>query len=128
MYGELGDYDGLTFEETIAQAQTALWVWARRCDKMNAKDTTASCCAIALPESAALDLLPPIAVAKPLHSLEELPLDRAIPAKINGFSVLVWRHQLLSQPVFELHTAVGDVEAIALHKSDVESPGHSCVG
>jgi len=122
LYGELGMYGGLTFEETITQVQTGLRVSARRCDKMKAKDTTASCsaisltvcCAIALPESVALDLLPKIAVVKPLHRLEELQPNFAVPATIDGISVLIWRHQLLSQSVFELHTAVGDTEAIKL--------------
>lgn len=122
LYGELGAYGGLNFEETITQVQTGLRVSARRCDKMNAKDTTASCsaisltvcCAIALPEAVALDLLPEIAVVKPLHHLEELPPNFAVPGTIDAISVLIWRHQLLSQSVFELHTAVGDTEAIKL--------------
>lgn len=120
LYGELGAYGGLNFEETITQAQTGLRVWARRCDKMKAKDATASCsaisltacCASALPESVALNLLPKIAVVKPPHHLQELQPDCAVPGTINGISVLIWRHQLLSQPIFELHTAVGDAEAI----------------
>ncbi len=113
LYGELGDYGGLTFEKAIAQAQTGLRVWARQCDAMNAKDATASVYPIALPESAALDLLPKI-VVKPPHCLEELQRDRAIGVTIDRISVLIWRHQLLSHSVFELHTAVEDVEAITL--------------
>jgi hypothetical protein len=49
LYGELGTYGGLTFEETIrdaiasvqAQAQTGLQMSARWCDKMSAKDAIA---------------------------------------------------------------------------------------
>jgi hypothetical protein len=48
LYGELGTYGGLTFEETIrhaiaslqAQAQTGLQMSARWCDKMSAKDAS----------------------------------------------------------------------------------------
>jgi hypothetical protein len=90
LYGELGTYGGLNFEETIhfaiatpdslvasrlysmndtqmlhAQAQTGLRVSARRCDKMEEKEATAFCCVIALAESTAFDLLPKLAVVKP---------------------------------------------------------------
>ncbi len=112
LYGELGAYGGLNFEETIKQAQTGLRAWARRCDTMKAKNATASRCAIALPESVAGNILPKIAVVKPPHRLEGLQRNCAVPARIDGISVLIWRHQLLSQPVFELHTAVGDYQAI----------------
>jgi hypothetical protein len=105
LYGELGDYGGLNFEEVIAHAQTNLRVWVRQWDKRKV---------IALPESTALDLLPKIAVFNSLSHLEELQPNCAVSAIIDGSSVLIWRHQLLSQPIFELHTAKGDVEAICL--------------
>ncbi len=130
LYGELGTYGGLNFEETIEQSQVGLEVWAKRCDKLKATEVTASygmiglteccaisltaCCAIALPQSVAHDLLPKIAVVQPPHCLEELQPNFALPAKIENLPVLIWRHQLLSQPVFELHTAVQDAEAIKL--------------
>jgi len=138
LYGELGTYGGLNFEETIrlaiaeaslshAQAQTGLRAWARKCDRMNAKDTTASdyaisltaCCAIALSETVALDVLPKIAVVQPPHHLEGLQPNCAVAARIDGVSVLIWRHQLLSLPVFELHTPVGDAEAIKVKLRDI---------
>ncbi len=129
LYGELGAYGGLNFEETIGDAiatsiknnsrlpsldksqplhvpvQAQLQAWARRCDKIKA---------IVLPEPAALDLLPKIAVAKLPYRLEELPPNCALPATIDGMSVLIWRHQLLSQPIVELHVGLGDAEAIEL--------------
>ncbi len=122
LYGELGTYGGLNFEETIEQSQVGLEVWAKRCDKLKATEVTAFncaigltvCYAIALPQSVAHDLLPKIAVVQPPHSLEELQPNFALPAKIENLPVLIWRHQLLSQPVFELHTAVQDAEAIKL--------------
>jgi hypothetical protein len=129
LYGELGAYGGLNFEETIrdaiatpieytchlhsrhetqmghAQVQTGLQAWARQCVKIKA---------IALPASVALDLLPKIAVVEPPYSLEELQLNHAAPASIDGMSVLIWRHQLLSQPVLELQAGLGNAEAIEL--------------
>ncbi len=146
LYGDLGTYGGLNFEETIrfaiaeaslshAQAQTGLRAWARKCDRMNAEDATASdcaisltacyainltaCCAIALSESVALDVLPKIAVVQPPHHLEGLQPNCAVAARIDGVSVLIWRHQLLSLPVFELHTPVGDAEAIKVKLRDI---------
>ncbi len=154
LYGDLGAYGGLNFEETIrfaiaeaslshAPAQTGLRAWARKCDRMNAEDATASecaisltacyaisltaccaisltaCCAIALSESVALDLLPKIAVVQPPHHLEGLQPNCAVAARIDGVSVLIWRHQLLSLPVFELHTPVGDAEAIKVKLRDI---------
>jgi hypothetical protein len=62
--------------------------------------------AIAIPESMGIDYLPQIAVAKPPYRLTGLPCDRAVPARIDDISVLVWRHLVLDQPIFELHTAV----------------------
>jgi hypothetical protein len=105
LYGELGDYGGLNFEEVIAHAQTNLRVWVGQWDKRKV---------IALPESTALDLLPKIAVFNSPGHLEESQPNCAVSAIIDGSSVLIWRHQLLSQPIFELHTAKGDVEAICL--------------
>lgn len=114
LYGELGNYGGLTFEETIAQAQMGLQVWVGQCDRMMASDAIAQQDAIALSEDTVLDLLPKLAIVQPPHHLEDLQPNYAVPAKIDGTSVLIWQHQLLSQRIVELHAAVGDVEAIKL--------------
>ncbi len=122
LYGELGAYGGLTFEETIRDAianpkfsgasqwtpsssDTVLRVGARKCQGINA---------IALPQAIALDLLPKITHVESPHRLEGLQPNRAVAAQIGDISVLIWRHQLLSQPIFELHPPVGDIEAIEL--------------
>jgi hypothetical protein len=97
LYGELGTYGGLNFEEAIAQAKIGLQV--------EAKSTEIS--VFALSQAAALDLLPQIATVQPPHRLEELSPNCAMPAIIDENPVLIWRHQLLSQSVFELHTTVG---------------------
>lgn len=68
--------------------------------------------AISISESIGLDYLPQIAVPKPPHRLKGLECDRALPARINGISVLIWRHQVLQQPAFELHTAFKNLELI----------------
>ncbi len=98
LYGELGTYGGLTFAETIAQAREGLQVRAAVCDW-----------AVALPTAIALDILPNLATI----TQEQLPSGRAVPAEIEGIPVLLWRHQLLSQPIVELHAATGEIEAIA---------------
>ncbi len=77
-------------------------VWVRRCDLS----------AIALPDSAGLDLLPKIAITKPPYRLEGLALNCAVPARITGISVLIWRHPWLGDPGFELHTAARDTQAV----------------
>ena len=103
LYGDLGTYGGLNFEEAIASAKIGLQVWAKPCGTMQT---------IAIPEATALNLLPQIAVVKPPHHLEELPPNCAVSATIHEVPALIWRHRLLSQAVFELHTAVQDAETI----------------
>jgi len=103
LYGDLGTYGGLNFEEAITSAKIGLQVWAKPCDTMQT---------LAIPEATALDLLPRIAVVKPPHHLEELPPNCAVPATIQEIPTLIWRHRLLSEAVFELHSAVQDAETI----------------
>lgn len=69
--------------------------------------------AISISESFGLKYLPQIAVAKPPHRLESLECDRALPARIDGISVLIWRHQVLEQQAFELHTSLKNLELIS---------------
>lgn len=68
--------------------------------------------AISISESVGLDYLPQIAIPKPPHRLEGLECDRALPARIDGISILIWRHQVLNQPAFELHAAFKNLERI----------------
>lgn len=67
--------------------------------------------AIALSESVGL-ILPQIAVPIPPHRLKGMLLNCAAPARIEGTAVLVWRHLVLGQSAFELHTAVKDLETV----------------
>jgi hypothetical protein len=39
-------------------------------------------------------------------------LPCAVPARIINISVLIWRHPLLGNTAFELHTAARDTEAV----------------
>lgn len=82
---------------------SGLRVWLRQCPWMSA---------IALPEAVGLRQLPTLAMPKPPHRLEGMVGDRAVPARIHGISVLVWRHVVGGQPAFELHTATRDVKHI----------------
>lgn len=103
LYGNLGTYGGLNFEEAIVSAKIGLQVWAKPCTRMQT---------VAISEVTALNLLPRIAVVKSPYQLEELPLNYAVPATICEVPTLIWRHRLLSEAVFELHTAVQDAETI----------------
>jgi hypothetical protein len=67
--------------------------------------------AIGLPASAHPQLLA-LAKPKPPHRLEGLPLNCAVPARLDGTAVLIWRQARWGQPGFELHTAWRDRETI----------------
>ena len=132
LYGELGTYGGLNFQETLTQAMTGLQVSVRKCNEISAGNITTSArsmrltayCAIALPQSSGLNILSKTAIVEPPYRLEEMPLNRAVAAKIEDIPVLIWRHQLLSQRVFELHSPVGDVEAIKVKLINIDRSPH----
>lgn len=92
-------------EQTLQQMQTQHRVWVKRFDWLSA---------IVMPESVGLTLLPEIAKTKPPYRLPGMAIDRAVPARIEGRSVLIWRHPVLEQPAFELHTATKDIETIKI--------------
>jgi hypothetical protein len=98
------------------QAQQAgLRVWVKQCVWMSA---------IALPEAVGWHQRPGFAVPKPPHRLVGLLVDRAVPARINGISVLIWRHSVYGQPAFELHTATRDLERLhaVLQTNGLQAP------
>ncbi|MBD2102564.1 hypothetical protein [Leptolyngbya sp. FACHB-261] len=90
-----------TFFEQVNLADQR--VWLRRCKQMTA---------IAMPEAEGLALLPKIAVAKLPHRLEGLQPNCAAPSRIDGISVLIWRHLYQGQAVFELQMAAKDAATI----------------
>ena len=88
----------------LLQAQQAdLRVWVKQCAWMSA---------IALPETIDWHQISSLAVPKPPHRLAGMACDRAVPARINNLSVLIWRHTIYGQPAFELHTATRDLEHV----------------
>lgn len=111
LYGELGRYGGLNFEQTIKQATIELQVKAS-CTQISV---------LALTYVKALDLLPKIFVMSPLP---DLPPKSACWMTIADNPVLIWRHQLLSHPVFELHTTLGNAEAIKVKLINIDRPPH----
>jgi hypothetical protein len=74
-------------------------VWAKRFDWLGA---------IAISD-AALSCLETLATPKPPHRLSHLKPNCALPARIDGIAVLIWRHSLGNQPVIEMHTAQKDL-------------------
>ncbi len=71
-------------------------VWWRVCDRM---------VSWAMPTAIGVDLLEPLAMPKPPHRLIGLPDDCALPCRIEGIAVVLWRHRLLGQSALELQTA-----------------------
>lgn len=90
------------FQQTFQQLQVGQRVWLKQFERMGA---------IALLESVGVSLLPKMAIAKPPHCLE-IPVNCAVPARIDRIAVLVWRHSILGQPAYELHTAVRDLPVV----------------
>jgi hypothetical protein len=90
------------FEQHIQQAKIDDRVWVKRPNWM---------VTLLLNESARLDLTT-LAIPKPPHRLHGLPLNCAVPARIEGISVLIWHHLVSEQPCFELQMARDDLEPI----------------
>ena len=82
------------------QSAIGLQVWLRKFDWLGA---------IVLPD--AIDSLLNIATPQLPHRLQ-LPNGYAAPARIDGVSVLIWRHSIDGQPVLEIHTAAKDLQFI----------------
>lgn len=53
-----------------------------------------------------------LAIPKPPHRLDDLQPNRAIPARIDGIAVLIWRHSLGDRPVVELQAARKDLDRV----------------
>ena len=50
-----------------------------------------------------LERLLPAAIVKPPHRLAGLPPGRAVPARLDGRAVLLWRHTVGGTPTLEVH-------------------------
>lgn len=108
LYGDLGRYGDLNFEQTIKQATIGLQV----------KASSTQISFLALSEATALDLLPQI-VMQPLPNLRP---KYAVWVTIAENPVLIWRHQLLSHSIFELHTTLGNAKAIKVKLINIDTP------
>lgn len=84
------------FLKRVPDAKGVLKVWVKPCNDLSA---------IALPEAEGLNLLPRIATTKPIFNLEAIAPNCAIPARIQGMSVLVWRHRIHQAGAIELQMA-----------------------
>ena len=93
--------------QRLQQAAIGRQVWLRQFNWLGAILLRNPCGAI-LP-----DPIDPLLIAtpKPPHRLP-LPIDCAAPARIDGVSVLIWRHAIDGQPALEVHTATKDLQFI----------------
>jgi hypothetical protein len=90
-------------EQHLRAAQPGRQVWVKQLPWLSA---------IALPDAIGMVHLQNLAVPKPPHRLTGLPLHCATPARIDGISVLIWRHLIAQQPAIELHTAANQVDVM----------------
>lgn len=74
--------------------------------------------ALSLPVESGLSWLYQRATTKPLYTLQPLPGDRAVPARLDGTALLVWHHEWLGQPRLELHLATTDVPLVQAQMAD----------
>lgn len=52
------------------------------------------------------------ATIRPPHRLENLPDHQAVPARLQGISLLIWRHFIQEQSAIEIHTAKKDLSKL----------------
>lgn len=95
--------DSAQFQQQLAQAQQGQRVWVKQLPWLST---------LFLTEAAGLHHLPQVATPKPPYRLQAMPLHCAIPARIEGMSVLIWYHLVQTQPVFELQMALHDAQSI----------------
>ncbi|QKD84032.1 hypothetical protein HPC62_19240 [Thermoleptolyngbya sichuanensis A183] len=74
--------------------------------------------ALTLPVGPGLSWLYRRATTKPLYTLQPLPGDRAVPARLDGIAVLIWHHEWLGQPRLDLHLATADVPLVRAQMAD----------
>ncbi len=67
---------------------------------------------IFLPRAEGLERLPNLATTKPLYPLDPLPLDRAVPARIENYAVLIWHHTWDAQPYLAIQTATAQRDVL----------------
>jgi hypothetical protein len=79
-----------------------LHVWLKQFDWLGA---------IAIPETA-LEVLQGIVIPKQPYRLQGLQVNCAIPARLNGIAILIWRHAVAESALLEIQTAQTDLPKI----------------
>lgn len=69
-------------ESHLKPAQNQWCVWVNRCENLGI---------LALPDAWGMTFLQENATPKPPHRLQGLWRDRAVPARLNGTAILIWR-------------------------------------
>jgi hypothetical protein len=95
----LSKSDLATFTAAFQQQQQR--VWLKQFDWLGS---------LILPDD--LASLSKLITPKPPHRIAGLQLNCAAPGRINGISVLVWRHEVKETPTIELHLAKKDIAVV----------------
>ena len=77
-------------------------VWVKPCQTAH----------LVLPATTGLERLAQVAVTKPRFRLSPLPLDRAVPARIDGTAILAWHQLWPAHPRLLIQTACTDIELV----------------
>ncbi|MGD1942370.1 MAG: hypothetical protein ACFB0G_13760 [Leptolyngbyaceae cyanobacterium] len=77
-------------------------IWVKPCQTAN----------LVLPPAAGLERLAQIATTKPLFQLTPFPLDRAVPARIDGVAILAWHQLWQGQPRLLIQAAPANIDQI----------------
>jgi len=93
----------LDFPRKLAQACSNQRVWY---------DQLTYVAEMSCPSDVMLHRLEQIALPKPPFRLQNLPLNAALPARINGTAMLIWRYFWQGTDLVQLHCAQGDVQKI----------------
>jgi len=85
-----------------AIANLGLKVWVKRGDRT---------AILLFPAEEGLARLLDIATTKPIYTLSPFPLNRAVPARINGIAILAWHHLWHGQPKLAIQVAISDLDS-----------------
>lgn len=92
----------MSFDQVVAEL--GLKVWVKRFPAA----------ILVMPSNFGLKRLVEIATTKPIYALKPFPIDRAVPARINGLAILAWHHFWQGQPRLEIQTAEANVDTIQM--------------
>ncbi len=92
------------FSEKLAQACTGKRVWYAQLTYLGA---------LSFPSHTILPRLEQIATSKPPFRLHNLPLDCALPARIDGTAIVLWRYLWQGTDLVQIHCAQRDRQKIS---------------